>query len=409
MNRTMRHLLLLASLSLSLGVVSCNENNPSSTADGSQKRLLVPTVASSSSTAAARTGSAGAASPAGGGAVTPAQKKGISPTDAFVDVPAAPSNAQWTIYCTTVEGPSHIEQSRDFKRRLAQITGLKDWYIVHGSEESTVYFGFYRSIDDPKDPAESRRAQDDRHRLDAWKDSTGARPFSHCMFVELSTPNPEAPPEWDLTRAPDWASYTVEVAAFKNNTDRKRAAVEGVREFRKRGIEAYYYHGPSVSSICLGLWPETAVTQPAIIDPKHPERGIKSDTAEKIVVVDPNLPDITKNLSDENGTRVLAVQPRAVIADQKLAAMIREYPDHYVNGVIMIRPSTNKPAEHSFVARVPDRTYSLLDGGGSAISREPGSHSTEIPGLLSSRLGGDDTPAPAPQKAAGGKLKSLDR
>src|SRR5437773_798635 len=69
--------------------------------------------------------------------------------------PIPPKDAQYTLYCQAVAGSDHVERANQFKNQLLQSTPLKDWYVIHQETDSVLYYGFYRSIDNPKDKKES--------------------------------------------------------------------------------------------------------------------------------------------------------------------------------------------------------------------------------------------------------------
>src|SRR6476469_5122056 len=94
-----------------------------------------------------------------------------------------PKDARWTIYCQAIGGVDHVERANQAKAELLKRKDLKDWYVVHQETESVIYYGFYRSINDPKDPKETRRAQFDHQRLLAMTDNQGNRLLSQCLFV----------------------------------------------------------------------------------------------------------------------------------------------------------------------------------------------------------------------------------
>src|SRR5205085_4678908 len=133
-------------------------------------------------------------------------------------------------------------------------SGMKEWYAIHQDAESVIYYGFYRSINDPKDSRETQRAQRDKKKIDSLVDAAGNRLFTQPFFVEVTSPDPAAPPEWNLANASQLGGYwSLQIAAYKASPARKEAAAEAVREARKRGVPAYYYHGEAPSSGCLGL------------------------------------------------------------------------------------------------------------------------------------------------------------
>jgi len=74
-----------------------------------------------------------------GGAELPASPAGAADTS---DMPLAPKDAQWTIFCATLADPSHVETSKALKSALIQRTGMREWYILHESDRSQIYYGF---------------------------------------------------------------------------------------------------------------------------------------------------------------------------------------------------------------------------------------------------------------------------
>ncbi|HWP39666.1 MAG TPA: hypothetical protein VNL70_01985, partial [Tepidisphaeraceae bacterium] len=117
------------------------------------------------------------------------------------DAPAPPKAAQYTIYCGRIEGPMHVERANRVKNELIASTGMPDWYVVHEDGQSLLYYGYYKAINDPEQPAETQRAQTDRRKIDLMTDPMGNRPFREALFVELAAPDPQAPPEWNLANA----------------------------------------------------------------------------------------------------------------------------------------------------------------------------------------------------------------
>src|SRR5207244_4483730 len=91
--------------------------------------------------------------------------------------------------------------------------------------------------------------------------------FKTAGFISLDAPDPLTRPEWDLAnvdrnkgKADDTRAYwSLQVMAFRDNPKRKEAAVQAVEALRKQGIPAYFYHGESISSVCVGAWPASAV------------------------------------------------------------------------------------------------------------------------------------------------------
>ena len=263
--------------------------------------------------------------PAGAAADDPSAPAAVADTS---DMPLAPKDAQWTIYCATLAGPDHMATTRALKTSLVKKTGMREWYILHESGQSRLYYGFYRSISDPADAAESRRAKTDHSKIDGLVDGGGERPFRACQFVQLSAPDPESPPDWNLANAPAGKVWTLMIAAYKDHPDRKKAAVESVRDARERGEEAYYYHGDTVSNVFVGAYPDEAVIE-EIVDAKE---GVNAQ--DPLLVLPPGMKVPGK--VRRKGQAVRAVGQQLVPADPDLQAKIRQYPEMGVNGDTLV-------------------------------------------------------------------------
>lgn len=268
-------------------------------------------------------------------------------------IQAPPVNAQWTIYCDTFRGDGHVELADRAKEELALTTHLNHWYLIHRADESQLYYGYYDSINSP-------RAQADKRQIDGVATAAGTRRFAASMFVPLSSPDPEAPPQWNLANTPPNMFFSLQIAAFKTTPDRKQRAVEAVREARAMGIEAYYYHGDSISSVCIGAWPKTAVRQQGQDNVAHTD---SPDTA-MIVVNDVVPPGFLDNAHDPEGHPVQVFAPKLEIIDPTLKAAIAKYPEHAVNGYVYEhQDASGKPIPTpSFLVQIPHRD-NLLNGG----------------------------------------------
>jgi hypothetical protein len=272
------------------------------------------------------------------------------------DMPLAPKDAQWTVFCASLGGSQHVELSKVLKKKLIQDTGMREWYIVHEPERSLIYYGFYRSINDPADAAETKRAQADRKKIDEWVDRAGERPFAACHFVRLSAPDPESPPEWNLTTLPEDKVWTLMVAAYKDHPDRKRAAVESVRAARAAGEEAYYYHGPVVSNVFIGAWPEEAVVEERVDN----NEGVNIQR-DPILVLPPGVGAPGPIRSKDGAVR--AVGQRFVPVDEGMIRKMQQYPVMGVNGeelVYVDRKTGKRQAEGSKIVAIPRASETLF-------------------------------------------------
>lgn len=223
---------------------------------------------------------------------------------------APPKDAKYTILCFRFQDAVHVERANRVKAALMRSTGMKDWYVIHENDQSLLYYGYYRAINDPKDSAETARAQEDRKKIANLTDETGGRPFRQAVFVELTAPDPEAPPEWNLVNAK--GAYSLQIGVYMGSPQRKQAAVDAVRAARQQGIEAYYYHGEGASAVCVGVWPASAVR----------------------IVESPG--GISTARSVAGGGQILDVSgPKVEILDPTLRATMQKYPYTAVNGMLM--------------------------------------------------------------------------
>ena len=329
-----------------------------------------------------------------------APKKPAAKNDPAGAPPAAgAAGAQWTLYCQAVAGPAHVEQAKAIKDQLIAATavkGLKDWHVIHQESESVVYYGFYRTINEKdaggaKDRKEGQRAQADRQQIAGMQDQQGNRIFEHVFFVELPAPDPEAPPEWNLSNANGF--FTLQIAAYKDSPQRKQAAVDAVRQARAEGVEAYYYHGETTSSVCIGAWPRGAVREQEEANAQTSENAQDQD----ILVLPTPLPNHEKiDVRNAKGQRVKTYAPRFEALDPTLVAMMEKYPTHSVNGLAYVSKVTDPVTKEvkevqdpSYVVEIPKPKVSLL-------RQQPAA-----PALLA-----PPTPANASQ-GGGGRLKSL--
>lgn len=273
---------------------------------------------------------------------------------------AAKSSAQWTIYCQTIMGDDHVARANRVKEQLISVTKLKDWYVVHQDGQSLLYYGMYKTFNDPNE-SDSLRAQKDRAAIDVLADELGNRPFKHSFFVSLDAPDPTAPPEWNLVNAD--GVYTLQIGAYTGNKDRKQAAVSAVRDARAAGLEAYYFHGETTSSVCLGAFPANAIMM------ADSESNSTGDPEQSFLKSTEPLPDaIARNLRDTDNKPVKVVQSKPRVTDEKLLELMRRFPEHAINGEVQIvsmsDAKTGKPVQRpaeSFVVPIPRSEPLALD------------------------------------------------
>ena len=339
----------------------------------------------------------------------PAKQAGAA---AEAAAPSIPAGAEWTIYCTTVPGAAHVAQSTQLRDELARTTGMRDWYVIHGASESTLYYGFYKTID--------KNAKAAREKIDAMKDTAGGRPFRNALIIELTPPDPDAPAQWDLANAPPGMEWSVQIAAYEGGPQRKKFAVDAVREARAQGVPAYYYHGPSISSVCVGAWPKQAVRgsmEPAFNDPteKRPLEQVLQQQPADLIVLPPGMPGANREIQTPHG-RVRTVSSQLEVVDPTMLATMKAYPNHYHNGEAEgVNTKEGVKPKPSFLVKIPRRSGSILGGGElagggrqGAAPEGAGPTRTSSDVFQLTQPAGERRPAqPAPATPGYGKLPSL--
>ena len=244
-----------------------------------------------------------------------------------VPQPTIPAGARYTIFCTTFSGPSHTADAQATRQKLLT-TGLRDWHLLQGDKQTTLYYGYYRTVsgDDPKEARERQRAHNDLKAVSSLTDpGTGQKYFRSCWMAPLDELDPTGPAEWDLRKAPGY--WSLQIMAFRDDPRRKEYAVEAAKELRREGKPAYYFHGPSMSSVCIGAFPAEAV--------KVTKQEYRSTNANDVVIVAPESFQLPEGRNVTNrGENVDIVKPKVDVLDQRLLALMREYPNHADNGVI---------------------------------------------------------------------------
>ncbi len=250
-----------------------------------------------------------------------------------------PKEATFTLYCRDFSGQAHIDEANRAKTELMKNTPLHDWYVIHQQDRSTLFYGYYRDTQDPALAA-------DRKRVEAVTDKLGDKLFRNTTPLPIDAADPVAPTEWNLANLRRGTGdmkhfWSLQIAAYKDSPERKKAAVDMVRDARTRGVEAYFYHGPSISSVCIGCWPADAVRRQ---DASTAEPS-SSNPDEKILVS--QQPISQKMAAAMSRNNVTVMTPVLDVVDPQLRQTMQQYPQHFVNGL----PEGRKDAQNNMVPK----------------------------------------------------------
>jgi hypothetical protein len=396
---------LAVAVVVAFGLVSCNENEPpkpqpkntflESLQQGKPVYSQNVTTVQPAGVQPAALQSTGAQSGLDLSGVTVSGKTAVekAPVEPAIQIPA---DARWTLYCLSVAGPDRFSRISQLKSTLVAKSGLKEWYVVHNEQDSTLFYGFYPAVE--KDLPGSARAHADQKMIQAMKDDQGDKMFPKSLFTPITPANPVAPAEWNLVNAPSTAYWSLQIGAFKGNPLRKQAAVEQVKELRAKGVEAFYYHGDSISSVCIGAWPRTAIKE------QDDDKGRSVSSNDDVLVSADPLPERYRNakgMTSADGHKIVPYAQRVEIADPSLQATMTEYPNHWVNYQMYSTKRKNKDGTErevlspSLLVVIPRQEPSALSGGDA------------MPGVASEVVG---PPPVDPMRQRGtGRLRALDR
>ena len=354
---------------------------------------------------------AGCGSPpkAGGTAANPAMQSS-APKPVADDQPIQPPDALWTIVCAQIRGANHVERAKITKQQLAASTKMKDFYVVHEEEQSTLYYGFYRFISPRERPDMTRddvrdgeRAQADMAKVRSLENNLGDKLFPMAVMSPLEPVDPPAPAEWDLRNVdrnkpdgdPSKAYWSLEIAVYKDNPQRKQMAVESVRSARESGVkDIYFYHGKTSSSVCIGTWPRAAVKE------QDSDRVQSSNPDMPLLVLPQQLSGVhpTGPIKNREGQTVQAMAPRLEPTDPTMIDTMQKYPRRNVNGYEIKHTYTTTEGgtvdryDPSLVIFIPrDDPSGMLGGGVRQIDNDE-----------------QDTRLMNTNRSNGGQLRSLD-
>ena len=267
---------------------------------------------------------------------------GVSPFSS----PPQDNEDTWVIRCLTIQGSNRFQLAENYAKALKQVKTLNPNLVrvIHESEETSVFYGRYqrrydantgqeRYTPDPLRDLEFIRTLS----MDIQDPATGRRTVWPFQLATMSTlPGGRGShPEWLLDKAKGY--YSLQIAVFYNTGEmrqRKYAAEEYCRLLREQGAEAYYYHGPVNSIVCVGSFPKEAIQT---LQKADPYTGI--------------------------------IQVKAVMTDPRLLELQKKYPHNTHNGNIFYEithdPKTGaeiRDPHTSFAVEIPrrsDRTNSL--------------------------------------------------
>jgi hypothetical protein len=182
----------------------------------------------------------------------------FKPTPGSTDI--APENA-WTIALVVFRGETAGELGRLALHKVQTQGSLPEAFIERRGESVMVAYGRFASADDERAIAEVKRVQE--------MVVQGQRPYKDALLTPPATGfNMGNMPQLNLLQAKamygDDAIYTLQVAVYGRRdlpnptqevlAETRRAAEQAAARYRQEGEQAFYYHGPRMSMVTVGVF-----------------------------------------------------------------------------------------------------------------------------------------------------------
>jgi len=172
------------------------------------------------------------------------------------DVETVQVGSGWSILLGTFGAAGHRERADQLVREFGEITGLAEAWVEGSPDRSVVRFGRYASFGTPQ-------AKVDLERIKSIQVGT-THPFKAASFAPFgSFTEAGRYPEYDLLNVrSQYPGYdeisTLQIGTYqwedeKDREEVRRTAEEAVMVLRAEGEPAFYYHGPRMSVVTVGL------------------------------------------------------------------------------------------------------------------------------------------------------------
>lgn len=211
-----------------------------------------------------------------------------SPGGGVSFTPGQADEEVWAIRCVTLRTPDRFKEANAYADALKKVPGLKPELVqVLTDEDGTaVFYGRFRREYGPAG-ATDRFTPNQLTDLETIRSLRfqGAEvwPFILASMDVLPTYR-SSHPEWNLADADGY--WALHVAVFYNTEtlrSRRSVAEQYCALLRQQGEHAYYHHGVTHSSVCIGTYPVEAVTE---VRHEDPLTGMVSTA---LRIVDPDM------------------------------------------------------------------------------------------------------------------------
>ncbi|MCC7408044.1 MAG: hypothetical protein IT442_08230 [Phycisphaeraceae bacterium] len=161
----------------------------------------------------------------------------------------------YAIVLKRYDGPRRQREAESLVRKLATELNVPDVWVREESGQAVVYRGRYPD-------AQGSTAQNDLRQTQMLM-LGDKRPFQDAALAPLSLGSVVAYNPMDLKRVRMPGYYTLQVAFFDENAgpDYRQLAENYARDLIQKGERAFFYHGPKMSLVTVGLFDEGDLLQ----------------------------------------------------------------------------------------------------------------------------------------------------
>jgi hypothetical protein len=169
----------------------------------------------------------------------------------------------WSIVLLAFRGDNQEQMAQQALTMVQSQWGLQDAYVDKRGQALVIAYGRYGDPQQPEAQADLRRVR----LVEGELDGRIQQPFEFAFLAPPANLGGNIP-EFDLRNAQKnhgrWAIYTLQIGIYRLEDGKtatasdiaefRRLAEEAVVQLRREGEQAFYYHGPSGSTVTIGLF-----------------------------------------------------------------------------------------------------------------------------------------------------------
>lgn len=160
------------------------------------------------------------------------------------------AETDWTIAVDAFEGRDREAVVQRKISELEKATLLRDWWTEDSNGQTVLYFGRY-------DSPQGRQARADMRILkELAEDGRLAVEQPLLAFYPIEAQGGGG--QMDLRSVSGVGSYTLQIG-FYEGEGRQKAAEEAAKVLRDDGFDAFFYHGPNLSQLTVGVFRDDEV------------------------------------------------------------------------------------------------------------------------------------------------------